>query len=81
MNQLFALLARDDRLQLARGERVDVARFAGDEQQHLGARKRGQLVGLKSKRNKIGLIDLKSQSCPRKLRKITRPRDFTSKAD
>lgn len=47
LDQGLARLARDHGLQFARGERVDVARLTGHQQQDLGARQGGQLVRLR----------------------------------
>lgn len=46
LNQSFAGLRGDHRLQLPGGKRVHVTRLAGDQQQHLSPSQRGQLVGL-----------------------------------
>lgn len=46
MDQRFARFARDHGLEFASGESVDVARFAGHEQQDLGSRQGGEFIGL-----------------------------------
>lgn len=54
LDQGLARLARDHGLEFARGERVDVARFAGHQQQDLGARQGGKLVRLRERGESVG---------------------------
>lgn len=55
LDQSFARFTCDHRLEFAGGESVDVARFAGYKQQHLGSRQGGQFICLQETEDKFSV--------------------------
>lgn len=55
MDQRFARFACDHRLEFAGGKSVDVARFTGHKQQHLGSRQGGQFICLQETEDRFSV--------------------------